>query len=27
LTLKPWDVRRFFARDPDGQVINVLSHI
>jgi uncharacterized glyoxalase superfamily protein PhnB len=27
LTLEPWDVRRFFARDPDGQVINVLSHI
>ena len=27
LTLEPRDVRRFFARDPDGQVINALSHI
>ena len=27
LTLEPWGVRRFFVRDPDGQVINVLSHI
>jgi uncharacterized glyoxalase superfamily protein PhnB len=27
LTLEPWDVRRFFARDPDGHAINVLSHI
>jgi hypothetical protein len=27
LTPEPWDVRRFFARDPDGRVINVLSHI
>ena len=27
LTLEPWDVRRFFVRDPDGHVINVLSHI
>ena len=27
LTLEPWGVRRFFARDPDGHVINVLSHI
>jgi catechol 2,3-dioxygenase-like lactoylglutathione lyase family enzyme len=26
LTLEPWGVRRFFVRDPDGQVINVLSH-
>ena len=25
LTLKPWGVRRFFVRDPDGHVINVLS--
>ncbi|WP_017624898.1 VOC family protein [Nocardiopsis chromatogenes] len=21
-----WGVRRFFARDPDGRVVNVLSH-
>jgi uncharacterized glyoxalase superfamily protein PhnB len=27
LTLEPWGVRRFLVRDPDGQVINVLSHI
>ncbi|MFD8645854.1 VOC family protein [Streptomyces zaomyceticus] len=26
LTDEPWGVRRFFARDPDGRVINVLSH-
>lgn len=22
-----WGVRRFFVRDPDGRVVNVLSHI
>jgi uncharacterized glyoxalase superfamily protein PhnB len=27
LTDKPWGVRRFFVRDPDGTVINVASHI
>jgi len=27
LTDEPWDVRRFFVRDPNGSVINVLSHI
>ena len=27
LTLEPWGVRRFFVRDPDGHVINMLSHI
>ena len=27
LTDEPWGVRRFFVRDPDGHVINVLSHI
>jgi predicted enzyme related to lactoylglutathione lyase len=27
LTLEPRGVRRFFVRDPDGHVINVLSHI
>ena len=26
LTDEPWGVRRFFLRDPDGNVINVLSH-
>ncbi|MEU5876772.1 VOC family protein [Spirillospora sp. NPDC047279] len=23
---EPWGVRRFFTRDPDGHVINVLGH-
>ena len=27
LTDEPWGIRRFFVRDPDGQVINVASHI
>jgi catechol 2,3-dioxygenase-like lactoylglutathione lyase family enzyme len=27
LTDEPWGVRRFFVRDPDGHVINVLSHL
>ena len=26
LTDEPWGVRRFFMRDPDGHVINVLAH-
>ena len=26
LTDEPWGVRRFFARDPDGHVLNVLGH-
>ena len=26
LTDEPWGVRRFFVRDPDGKVINVLTH-
>ncbi len=26
LTDQPWGVRRFFVRDPDGNVVNVLSH-
>jgi catechol 2,3-dioxygenase-like lactoylglutathione lyase family enzyme len=26
LTDEPWGVRRFFVRDPDGNVINVVSH-
>ena len=27
LTDEAWGVRRFFVRDPDGHVINVLSHL
>lgn len=26
LTDEPWGVRRFFVRDPDGKVVNVLTH-
>jgi len=26
LTDEPWGVRRFFVRDPDGNVVNVLAH-
>ena len=26
ITDEPWQVRRFFVRDPDGVVINVVSH-
>jgi catechol 2,3-dioxygenase-like lactoylglutathione lyase family enzyme len=26
LTDEPWGVRRFFVRDPDGHVVNVLEH-
>ncbi len=26
LTDEPWGVRRFFVRDPDGNVINVVGH-
>jgi predicted enzyme related to lactoylglutathione lyase len=26
LTEEPWGVRRFFVRDPDGNVINIVSH-
>lgn len=26
LTTEPWGVRRFFYRDPDGVVVNVLAH-
>jgi len=26
LTDEPWGVRRFFVRDPDGHVLNVVSH-
>jgi catechol 2,3-dioxygenase-like lactoylglutathione lyase family enzyme len=27
LTDEPWGVRRFFVRDPNGAVINVLAHM
>lgn len=27
LTDEPWGVRRFFVRDPNGKVINVMTHI
>jgi catechol 2,3-dioxygenase-like lactoylglutathione lyase family enzyme len=27
LTDEPWGVRRFFVRDPNGAVINVLAHL
>jgi predicted enzyme related to lactoylglutathione lyase len=26
LTDEPWGVRRFFVHDPDGHVLNILSH-
>ncbi len=26
LTMEPWGVRRFFARAPDGNVLNVVWH-
>ena len=26
LTDEPWGVRRFFAVDPDGTIVNILSH-
>ena len=26
LTEEPWGLRRFFVRDPDGNVINISSH-
>ena len=26
LTQKAWGVHRFFVRDPDGNVINIVSH-
>lgn len=27
LTNEPWGVRRFFVKDPDGKVVNVMSHL
>jgi predicted enzyme related to lactoylglutathione lyase len=26
LTTEPWGVRRFFVRDPGGNILNILSH-
>lgn len=26
ITDEPWGVRRFFVRDPNGKVLNILSH-
>jgi predicted enzyme related to lactoylglutathione lyase len=26
LTTEPWGVRRFFVRDPDGNVLNIVRH-
>jgi catechol 2,3-dioxygenase-like lactoylglutathione lyase family enzyme len=26
LTVEPWGVRRFFVRDPDGNVMNIVNH-
>jgi uncharacterized glyoxalase superfamily protein PhnB len=26
LTHEPWGVRRFFVRDPNGKVLNILTH-
>jgi uncharacterized glyoxalase superfamily protein PhnB len=26
LTDEPWGVRRFFVRDPNGKVLNILRH-
>jgi uncharacterized glyoxalase superfamily protein PhnB len=26
LTDEPWGVRRFFVRDPNGKIINIVSH-
>jgi catechol 2,3-dioxygenase-like lactoylglutathione lyase family enzyme len=26
LTDEPWGVRRFFVRDPNGKILNILSH-
>ena len=27
ITTEPWGVRRFFVRDPNGAVINVMTHV
>ena len=27
ITDEPWGVRRFFVKDPNGKIINILSHV
>ncbi len=27
VTVEPWGVRRFFVRDPNGMVINIMEHV
>ncbi len=27
LTDEPWGVRRFFVKDPDGTIVNVMAHL
>jgi catechol 2,3-dioxygenase-like lactoylglutathione lyase family enzyme len=27
LTVEPWGVRRFWVADPDGTVLNIMSHV
>lgn len=27
ITDEPWGVRRFFARDPAGKILNILAHV
>lgn len=27
ITDEPWGVRRFFVKDPNGNVVNILSHL
>ncbi len=27
ITNEPWGVRRFFVRDPNGVIVNIMSHI
>lgn len=27
ITDEPWGVRRFFVKDPNGKIVNILSHI
>lgn len=27
ITDEPWGVRRFFVKDPNGKIINILSHL
>ena len=27
ITNEPWGVRRFFVQDPNGQIVNILTHL